>query len=168
MKNSVTMTSGIFLLFLLLISGGLPVWGDEAVWSNEPTANISLAHRLYEAARYEAAVQQLRYLIRQQPDNAKAHHLLGKCYGRLAESAGGFKAMGFARKTRKAFEKAVALDETNRAAIADLITYFKEAPGFLGGSRKKAADWQRRLKALQNHRPPEGAEQTTAGKAAQL
>ncbi len=47
-------------------------------------------------------------------------------------------APGFASKARQAFERAVALDGTNRDALSDLFDYYLSAPGFLGGGYDKA------------------------------
>ena len=43
-----------------------------------------------------------------------------------------------ARKARAAFAKAVALDASNAAALADLATYDMRAPAILGGGKAKA------------------------------
>ena len=44
------------------------------------------------------------------PDNAAYYHWLGRAYGRRAEMANPFTALGHASKTRQNFEKAVELD----------------------------------------------------------
>src|SRR6185437_15412720 len=44
------------------------------------------------------------------------------------------------RRVRAEFERAVALDGNNVNARADLSEYYNEAPGFLGGDKKKARD----------------------------
>jgi len=45
---------------------------------------------------------------------------------------------GLARKTKAAWERAIELDSDNLDARSDLIQYYVQAPGFLGGSTTKA------------------------------
>jgi tetratricopeptide (TPR) repeat protein len=46
--------------------------------------------------------------------------------------------MGLASKSRQYFERAVALDPGNIEALNDLLEFYLEAPGFLGGGMEKA------------------------------
>lgn len=131
---------------ILIFAGTPQIWAEE----REEIPSSIKAYELYEAAEYEQAVKLLKQITREQPDNSEMYHLLGKCYGRLAEKSVFLEAMKFAKKTVSSFEKAVALDETNIDAIKDLISYYEKAPGFLGGSRKKAAHWQTKLEHLRD------------------
>jgi len=72
------------------------------------------------------------------PDNAKLIHWLGRAYGRRAETANPFSAPGLASKTRQMFERAVQLDPTDKDALGDLLDFYLDAPGFLGGGIHKA------------------------------
>jgi cytochrome c-type biogenesis protein CcmH/NrfG len=63
---------------------------------------------------------------------------LGRIYGEKAGASNFFSAPGWARKSRQAFERAVALDAGNIAARSDLTEFYLEAPGFLGGGKDKA------------------------------
>jgi tetratricopeptide (TPR) repeat protein len=72
------------------------------------------------------------------PNNAKLIHWLGRTYGRRAETANPFAAPGLASKTRQNFEKAVELDPSDKDALGDLLDYYLDAPGFLGGGLNKA------------------------------
>ena len=72
------------------------------------------------------------------PNNAKLIHWLGRTYGRRAETANPFAAPGLASKTRQMFEKAVELDPTDKDALGDLLDFYLDAPGFLGGGVQKA------------------------------
>ncbi len=72
------------------------------------------------------------------PNNAKLIHWLGRTYGRRAEMANPFAAPGLASKTRQSFEKAVELDPNDKDALGDLLDYYLDAPGFLGGGVNKA------------------------------
>jgi tetratricopeptide (TPR) repeat protein len=99
----------------------------------------------YAAARYGQALDLIQQAVALEPQNSNYQHLLGKCYGRLAEKANPFAAYTLARKTRKALEKAVELDENNFDALKDLMHYYRRAPVFLGGSREKADAIEKKL-----------------------
>lgn len=108
--------------------------------------------RAFESGEFETAVEILEQVLRVEPDCGRCAHVLGRSYGRLAEQASWFSAMGLAEKTRDALEQAVRLDPTNIAAIEDLIRYYRAAPGFLGGSAEKARKLERRLDAFRADR----------------
>ena len=67
------------------------------------------------------------------------HLWLGRAYGRRAETSSFLTAPRLASRARERFERAVALDPGNKAAIGDLFDYYMEAPGILGGGADKAA-----------------------------
>jgi tetratricopeptide (TPR) repeat protein len=73
------------------------------------------------------------------PDNSDYHMWLGRAYGRQAQRAGALSKIGLAKKTRAAMEKAVTLDGNNVEAREDLMQYYAQAPGIVGGSMEKAA-----------------------------
>jgi tetratricopeptide (TPR) repeat protein len=72
------------------------------------------------------------------PDNSVYQMWLGRAYGRQAQRAGALSKMGLAKKTRKAMERAVSLDGANIEAREDLLQYYAQAPGIVGGSMEKA------------------------------
>ena len=110
------------------------------------------ANSLYQQAQarfadqhYQAAVELMQKAVKLEPDNSDFQHLLGKCYGRLAEQSNPISAISLSQKTRKALEKAVQLDNHNISALRDLMEYYRQAPGFLGGSKTKANKIEKRL-----------------------
>lgn len=132
------MTSARYLHFLLLVVcvGLLPA---------TVSARPGLVNQLYVAAQiqyargdYSEAVDALEELVDIAPGVARYHHSLGKAYGRLAKESNFLKAMRLARKARASFERAVTLDSHSAKALADLIEYYEQAPGFLGGDSTKA------------------------------
>ena len=62
----------------------------------------------------------------------------GRAYGRQALEASLFTQPKWAGRTRDAWEKAVEVDPDLLDARFDLIQYYLQAPGFLGGGRDKA------------------------------
>jgi len=82
------------------------------------------------------------------PTNTEYEHWLGKAYGKRAETSSPFTAPGLASKARQHFEKAVALNPSDKEAISDLFEYYLQAPGFLGGGLDKASKLAERMVAL--------------------
>ena len=110
--------------------------------------NFNQGQILYGDEKFEAAVNKFSEAIKQSPDDSRYHHWLAKSYGELAETSGWLKAMRFAENAKKSLERAVELDPKNIAALTDLMKYYRDAPGFLGGSDKKAEEISIRLKIL--------------------
>lgn len=116
---------------------------------------VNSAHLLYQqgmtqfqSGHFQQAVQELQQAVRLSPDNARYHDALGRAYGRVAQHAGWFHAISLAIKTRKEFETAVRLDDRDLDALHDLMQYYRQAPGILGGSDRKADALQQRLSEL--------------------
>jgi Flp pilus assembly protein TadD len=93
---------------------------------------------LFMLGEYKKACEAFEKAAALDPNNAKLIHWLGRAYGRRAETANPFMAPGLASKTRQMFEKAVELDPSNKDALGDLLDYYLDAPGFLGGGLHKA------------------------------
>jgi tetratricopeptide (TPR) repeat protein len=74
------------------------------------------------------------------PKNAVYYDWLGRAYGRQAQNASKFRLPFLARKTKNAWDTALALDPDNLDVRDDLITYYTQAPGFVGGSKEKARE----------------------------
>lgn len=87
---------------------------------------------------YRKAIEVLERAAQAAPASAVIQRWLGRAWGRRAESSNPLQAPGFAVKARKAFEQAVSLDPAQLEAASDLLEYYLEAPGFLGGSMDKA------------------------------
>ena len=102
----------------------------------------------YEQGRYDLAIATLEAAAGRATGNAAFHHLLAKSYGRAAENANWFRAMGLAKKTLKHLEMAVNLDGDNLQYLDDLKDYYRAAPGFLGGNEKKADAMEALIKKI--------------------
>jgi Flp pilus assembly protein TadD len=102
----------------------------------------------YGAGDFKRATDALEKAVALEPANA-AHWLwLGRASGRRAETSSMLTAPGYASKARQNFEKAVALDGRGLEAMSDLLEYYLEAPGFLGGGMDKAAAMAARIAAV--------------------
>jgi len=89
-------------------------------------------------ADYKKATEAFEKAAALDSHDARIQLWLGRAYGRRAETASPFTAPGYASKARQAFEKSVALDPSNKEATGDLLDYYLDAPGFLGGGVQKA------------------------------
>jgi tetratricopeptide (TPR) repeat protein len=105
--------------------------------------------RFYEAEDFEQAVASLERAVELEPGRSTFHLWLGRSVGRMAEQSQWLRALTLAPRVLHEFETAVALDDSNVDALRDLATYYRRAPGFLGGSDSKAEALERRIEALE-------------------
>lgn len=95
----------------------------------------SIAMRRNDA---DDAIYHFEKAIELAPDNSVYHMELGGAYGAAARKAGLMSQLGLAKKCRAALEQAVALDPDNLDARNGLISFYRQAPGFVGGGIGKA------------------------------
>lgn len=136
------------VLMIVLACHTLPL---RAAADLDPQDLFEQGQRYYQQSDYTEAKTLFERLVRLAPGISTYYHWLGKCYGRLAENSGWISAVSFSRKTLDALKKAVELDGDNTAALQDLMTYYRQAPAFLGGSSKQAEIIANRLQKLQAH-----------------
>jgi len=87
---------------------------------------------------YKAAIDDLEKAVELEPRSSDHYLWLGRAWGRRAETSVFFMAVKYASETRKNFEKAVQLNPGNLEAVNDLMSYYLDAPGFLGGGVEPA------------------------------
>lgn len=133
----------LFLIHALIFSFSINAESEQALASE--------GFALYEAKKYEEAIRVLSQLITLKPEHAAYHHTLAKSYGRQAEQANWFTAMNYAKKTKEHLETAVKLEPNNVQFLDDLMNYYREAPAFLGGDKKKAEQIRERIENLLSH-----------------
>lgn len=97
-----------------------------------------IGQNFFMLGEYKKSSEALEKAVALNPNEPKLLHWLGRAYGRQAETANVFSAPGFAAKTGQMFEKSVGLDPTDKDALGDLLDFYLEAPGFLGGGVHKA------------------------------
>jgi tetratricopeptide (TPR) repeat protein len=122
----------ITALLCVFAFSGIAIANSES----ESLFNSGLAY--YEDEKYSEAIKKLEVAVEIDPQIAEYHHILAKSYGREAERTNWFKAMSYAKKTLVHLEIAAELDSQNIDILDDLMDYYLEAPGFLGGDTKKA------------------------------
>jgi len=86
----------------------------------------------------DVAIRHLEQAVALAPQNSTFVLELGGAYGTAAKKAGLLSKMSWARKCVAALEKAVQLDPENLTARNGLISYYREAPTFVGGGIAKA------------------------------
>jgi tetratricopeptide (TPR) repeat protein len=87
----------------------------------------------YFLGDYKSAIDDLEKAVQLEPRSSDHYLWLGRAWGRRAENSVFFMAVKYASETRKNFEKAVELNPGNLEAVNDLLSFYLDAPGFLGG-----------------------------------
>ncbi|MBI2796737.1 MAG: tetratricopeptide repeat protein [Gemmatimonadetes bacterium] len=70
--------------------------------------------------------------------NPQLLYWLGRAYGRDARKANVFRAPGLAKKARDHLIRALEIDPRHAEAREGLVIFYRDAPGFVGGSMEKA------------------------------
>lgn len=122
------------------------VFSSPAFAADSPS--VESVRGALKAESWDAAVVAGQKAVREEPGSSVAHRLLGQAFGQKAIHSSVFSQIGLAKKCRAEFEKAAALDPADPEARVDLVTYYANAPGFLGGSLDKAREQVRILKGL--------------------
>ncbi|TMA30971.1 MAG: hypothetical protein E6J87_16820 [Deltaproteobacteria bacterium] len=79
------------------------------------------------------------------PKSADAQYALAEAYARQAQQASVLRQPGLAGKIRKAAEAALAIDPNHVDALEISSEFYRLAPGFMGGDKKKAAEYVERV-----------------------
>jgi tetratricopeptide (TPR) repeat protein len=93
-----------------------------------------------EERRNDKAADYFEAATKLDPKNSTYFLWLGRAYGREAQTANMLRQPGLAKRTKAAWERAIELDPENLDARANLIQYYVQAPGILGGSSQKALE----------------------------
>lgn len=107
-----------------------------------------LGKACFMEGQYKQAVATLEAAVKEDSLNSEYYDWLGRAYGRLAEGSSFLSAFGYAKKTVRAFERAVELGPSNLEALSDVFEYYLQAPGMVGGGLDKAENIARRFAGL--------------------
>ena len=88
---------------------------------------------------YDGAIDYLKKAVDLNGAAAKYHFMLGNAYGVKAQRAGLLSKFGAASNCKEQYLIAVSLDPKYTDARMNLMEYYLEAPGIIGGSVEKAA-----------------------------
>ena len=98
------------------------------------------------------AVGWLEKAVELNPRSSEYWDWLGRAYGSQAQKASKLKLLSIASKTKNAWEKAIALDPENLDARMDMVQFYLQAPGFVGGSKDKARAMAQEIKRRNAYR----------------
>lgn len=100
----------------------------------------------------DKAAEWFERAIRMNPKSSVYYDWLGRAYGTQAQHANRFRQPFLARKTKNAWETALALDPDNLDVRDDLIIFYTRVPGFLGGNKEKAREMALEIKKRNPYR----------------
>jgi tetratricopeptide (TPR) repeat protein len=103
-----------------------------------PELRIRLGRSYLKTREWDKAVQEMEKAVQLQPSNARYHLWLGRACGDRASHSIFIKALGWARRVVKEFETARKLAPADLDVRFDLLEYYLEAPGMVGGGKEKA------------------------------
>jgi tetratricopeptide (TPR) repeat protein len=103
--------------------------------------------KLLNADKPEQAEKKFEQAIKAEPNVGLYHLWLGRAVGTQAQRASVVRQPFLARRVKAEFEKAVELDPSLLDARDGLISFYLQAPGFMGGSLDKAKEQQRLIAA---------------------
>jgi tetratricopeptide (TPR) repeat protein len=108
--------------------------------TRDAAAAFYLGRIALEERRHERAADYFETATKLDPKSTTYFLWLGRAVGREAQQANVLRQPGLAKRTKSAWERAIELDPDNLDARSDLIQYYVQAPGFLGGSTAKAIE----------------------------
>lgn len=107
---------------------------------NNAASLQTLGTNYFMSGDFKKATETLAKAADLEPDNAMIQTLLGRAWGRRAETSFALSAPGYATKARDAFQRALQLSPGNPEALDDLFNFYMAAPGLVGGGIEKAAN----------------------------
>ena len=100
----------------------------------------------------EGAVAALEKATALDPQSSNYQRMLGDAYGISAQKAGMLGKLGFARKCKGAYDKAVELDPKNIDARWSVMEYCRQAPAMAGGGMDAAYAQAEQIRLLDPNR----------------
>ena len=100
----------------------------------------------------DKAIDQFEALVKKDSTRSLYFDWLGRALGDQAQRANKLRQPFLAKRTKAAFERAVALDGNNLEARNYLYQYYIMAPGFMGGSDEKALQQVDAIRARNSYR----------------
>lgn len=101
---------------------------------------VAMAALAGDETMREDAIPVLKSCTERLTRSSISNHRLGQLYGVAAMSGGVLSAMKYGGKIKDLFARAVELDPKNFEARRDLIQFYLQAPGMVGGSVAKAQE----------------------------
>ena len=112
---------------------------------NDVEALRVLATIRAQQRRFDEATKLAEQAVAAAPNDADAHYALGQVAGIHAQFSSVLKQPGLAGRFKKEAEKTLALNPNHEDAIEGLVEFYRQAPGIMGGDKKKSAAFADRL-----------------------
>lgn len=113
--------------------------------ANDFMANLVLARIRVSQDQLDEGIRLATVAVAVDPKSADAHFVLATGYGRKAQSVSKLTAAGWAGKVKKSGEAALAVDPKHADAMGILVDFYQNAPGIMGGDKKKAAEYVEKM-----------------------
>src|SRR5262249_54678817 len=109
-----------------------------------------LAKIRLEGKQNDDVIKMMEQVLPQNGNNAEFHIILADAYGQKAQrdGAGTFERTHLGRSMKKEGDTALALDPGNLDALEGMMQFHLEAPGIVGGDKKKAHEYADRMVAI--------------------
>jgi len=104
---------------------------------NDPEALWMMAFVKMSWGDHKAALELAEKAVAADPKNPRYRLVLAEAVGEEAQKASVLRQPGLGRRFKKELEATLALDPKNIEAMKDLIAYYFEAPGIMGGDKTK-------------------------------
>ena len=101
---------------------------------DEPTANCQVALYACDKGEWEKALSCASKALAADANNARYQYVWGAANGVAALKGGVFSKLGHAKKCLAAYQRASELEPRNVQYHWALLSYYQQAPGFVGGS----------------------------------
>jgi len=124
---------GVALACLALLATALLAAGPAAAQELLP-----LARATAERGKMDSAYTLLLRAVNAEPSRAEAHFWLAQVAATLAAERRNLSSFGLARRSKRAFGRAVQLEPRNPQYLEGLGRYLAGAPGIVGGDRDSA------------------------------
>jgi len=113
---------------------------DFKAHPNDARAAYVLARVRHEFERLDEAVKLAETAVRLDPKVSQYHRELGEACADAAGKLSFFKQISYGRRIHGEFDAALAIAPKDPDNLMDQVQYFMEAPGVIGGDKKKAAE----------------------------
>lgn len=105
---------------------------------DDDSVHYFLGRALFRQKEYDKAVDSFEKAVKLNQGSSLYYNWLGNASIQRTMEVSILKKPGYAKKARKAWEKAVELDPDNLEARMSLIQFYSGAPGIMGGGDDKA------------------------------
>lgn len=120
---------------------------------NDAETRFWLAKTYMKTRQWASAIRELEKAVELKPANPRYHLWLGRACGERASRAFFTSALSLARRVLKEFEIARDLAPKDPGIRFDLLEYYLQAPGIIGGGKDKALN---EAKSIANINPIKG------------